>query len=751
MNFIRAIKIDFISFKFPCKTVESDVSIHDRSRASSRARSEYSESESMDHGDSGLSNQGAGLHQRTVPRRDSNDWDKFYRVLNTTPLGQIYQIQVHSLWIEQIIESLLEFRTHFPSTKDANLILAQEKNYDDSKLKSRLAEEDKFTAWYNNANLLLDLLEYIISRLELKNETGEPVIKPVSVGELKLDELGFENRNQGLVEAGTSHHFKNVIRNDMRNMQEHNKTIMFDEAFIAEHLKNYITTAVMANPGQTYPLTAPNQRITRTDRRGPYNALNRQILSKFLPTLLKVNHNLAARGESVSDEQSQESLREIRQKNRGIQAKSVRSLSSILAPKIGDNEWLKRNLDGIVVKYTIVTDTERILEMPSYCPKLDLLYELILSVLLRIPLGLKDHVIAKLDLVKESHPDDYTNFISEIRPVLEEFKLSLFCVECLDIHSKISQTITKTLNKTRLEFKRLLHLYVTEVVTPSKSYLMSSNFDRSSYLQRLNKGSFMPSEACSIASVLKHEFNNLSLICSSSKMVRNNLLSILFSGVLTNLLTSIVFWFEQHIVLSQNAHSDTFRVVTTGRDLSNPFTPPLSYTRQSSNLSDLERESFRDDQQKKLLQKMVLDLRTKKSAYIDEEATRAFQFACELRQHLERGIAYKLNDGHEFIEQLRKQFIKLNSNTNGFVIFAHRDVINDFKSEKSKFLEIALNSLHYSSMSVQLEPGEIHVADSTTFNNNSEEYRTQFTFESELDSSGNLDNIKWNSSKLEVF
>ena len=130
--------------------------------------------------------------------------------------------------------------------------------------------------------------------------------------------------------------------------------------------------------------------------------------------------------------------------------------------------------------------------MPGYCPKLDSLYELILSVLLRIPLGLKEHVTGKFDLVQtqEANRDDHTNFIAEIRPVLEEFKVSLFCVECLDIESTTSSIIKDTLAKSRKEFKLLLNLYITKVLTPHKSHLISGQFDRSNYLQRLNKAPF---------------------------------------------------------------------------------------------------------------------------------------------------------------------------------------------------------------------------------------------------------------------
>ena len=43
--------------------------------------------------------------------------------------------------------------------------------------------------------------------------------------------------------------------------------------------------------------------------------------------------------------------------------------------------------------------------------------------------------------------EDHTNFIAEIRPVLEELKLSLFCVETLDLESTPSVIIQSILNQ----------------------------------------------------------------------------------------------------------------------------------------------------------------------------------------------------------------------------------------------------------------------------------------------------------------
>ena len=92
--------------------------------------------------------------------------------------------------------------------------------------------------------------------------------------------------------------------------------------------------------------------------------------------------------------------------------------------------------------------------MPNYCPKLNTLYDLILSVLLRVPIGIANHVYAKC-LRRLKPGEDHTPFIAEIRPVLEELKVSLFCVETLDLEQTPSNIIKTILDQARREFTQL--------------------------------------------------------------------------------------------------------------------------------------------------------------------------------------------------------------------------------------------------------------------------------------------------------
>ena len=113
---------------------------------------------------------------------------------------------------------------------------------------------------------------------------------------------------------------------------------------------------------------------------------------------------------------------------------------------------------------------EEIVKLPDYCPKLDILYEFILSVLLDIPLGLAPHVKDKFSHVhkQRGHLDsDHTNFIAETRPVLEEFKISFFFYvkKKLNLPSS-SSLISKVMADARKEFKSLLNFYISQVLIP---------------------------------------------------------------------------------------------------------------------------------------------------------------------------------------------------------------------------------------------------------------------------------------------
>ena len=79
---------------------------------------------------------------------------------------------------------------------------------------------------------------------------------------------------------------------------------------------------------------------------------------------------------------------------------------------------------------------------------------------------------------------------------------------------------------------------------------------------------------------------------------------------------------EQRIVKDQNKLLEEFLNITNTEDLSNPNIPISNQLlrRQQSFSTRLDMEVFRDKEQKEILGKMMLNLRTNKSLFIDEEA-----------------------------------------------------------------------------------------------------------------------------------
>jgi hypothetical protein len=76
----------------------------------------------------------------------------------------------------------------------------------------------------------------------------------------------------------------------------------------------------------------------------------------------------------------------------------------------------------------------------------------------------------------------------------------------------------------------------------------------------------------------------------------------------------------------------------------------------------------------------------------------AFQFCGEIRQNLEKAIGYKLRKTHVDIEEflVEHNYVKLNSEgvleeEDEFIFFCNQNMIDEFKSGKSCFLEEALD------------------------------------------------------------
>ena len=82
----------------------------------------------------------------------------------------------------------------------------------------------------------------------------------------------------------------------------------------------------------------------------------------------------------------------------------------------------------------------------------------------------------------------------------------------------------------------------------------------------------------------------------------------------------------------------------------------------------------------------MIELRTNKSLFIDEEAQKAFQFCGEIRQNLEKAIGYRLVSKVQllFLHLQQDDFVMLdvagNEDTQ-FIYFCREELIEDFKEQ----------------------------------------------------------------------
>ena len=258
----------------------------------------------------------------------------------------------------------------------------------------------------------------------------------------------------------------------------------------------------------------------------------------------------------------------------------------------------------------------------------------------------------------------------------------------------------------RQEFTRLLHIYISSVLIPDEQHLQNSSFDRSNYLKRLNRFNFLSSDCGSIGSILKSEYNNFRLICSSSKSAESTIfLSLKFGERLCHLLNATENWFESQIVEYQMDLSTKFCCVTETNDVANPMFN-VKLARQISRHDDqTELEILRDKEQTKYLREMLMGLRTRKTAYVDEEAVRLIQFGAELRQQLERAIGYKFQSGvySDILadDLVIKGYVKVDCLAE-FDIYVHSVALDDFRGQKSTFLQEAFGVLE----NLKMDSGE---------------------------------------------
>ena len=91
---------------------------------------------------------------------------------------------------------------------------------------------------------------------------------------------------------------------------------------------------------------------------------------------------------------------------------------------------MKPDLNTKTVRVTLPEDDICEISHPDWLPDLRGLYSFLLIIILRYPMSLARHVLQKFHDFAQG-PSDHSNFITEIRPVLEECAVSMFCAEVL--------------------------------------------------------------------------------------------------------------------------------------------------------------------------------------------------------------------------------------------------------------------------------------------------------------------------------
>ena len=548
----------------------------------------------------------------------------------------ILNIQLNALWVNQINEAIADLTATFPNS---TAFRTEIHIMGDSEITQlipgpslpRSGEEFKMLAWYNSVVQLLGLLESILTQLR------------------KVTRYQIEsNDQQSLIVAGTSLLFKEWLRDEINAAEEsadsNPECSLCPEPFdsiLSEYIKEFsVTTARLFD-------SHDNTQIRRNSRKGsknriqrvkePYHLLNQTMLRRIIPILLKVRPLLDK--SLVRNNDLYAALRE--RSNYDGPIVTV-TLAEVFQNHLIDSDWLKDHLAEIEIRfahnYIKLDDDDQPdpISLPDWLPDLGGLYSLMVVIMLRYPTSLAKHVLKKFKEFAKS-PSDHSNFIAEMRPVLEECAISIFCAETLNLGSISSGqfSVLDSIETARKEFRLLLKTYINGVIIPRPEYLSSDHFDRSEFLQRINSLDILSEdardfEAASIGSLLKHELNRLKALCKRMHISSTPFLCYNFSNVVKYLLDAISTWFDRRIIKDQHKLLDEFLNITTTDDLANPVSQVHLLRRQLSFKDQYDMENYRDERQKELLGKMMIGLRTNKSLFIDEEAQKVCYFEANL-------------------------------------------------------------------------------------------------------------------------
>ena len=530
------------------------------------------------------------------------------------PIYDILNVQLNALWVSEINERLSDLTAMFRTSR---MFQTELEVRGDSLLtvfptsSTKIGEESRMLAWYNSVCQLLGLLETILTQLRVtpryQNES---------------------NSNPSLLKAGTSKLFKGWLQGEI-NKAEEDADSYPECSLCPEQFESTLSRFIQDFSVTTARLYGGKQAGRKTVRKGskprvkePYHYLNETLLGRIIPILLKVRPLLDKNGDLYS------ALKEF-SKDGDI---STVTLADVFQNHLVDSDWLKDHLADIEIRLPYHgRESDDVpsepMTLPDWLPDLDSLYSLIIVIMMRYPASLAKHVLRKFgDFAKKN--SDNSNFIAEMRPVLEECSISTFCAETLNL-STVSpghRAVLDSVETMRKVFRELLKTYITKVLMPEKDWLGNDKFDRSQFLSRINSmGIFSDNarqyEAGTIGSLLKHELNRLKTLCKRMQISSTPFLCYNFSNVVMDLLSAIITWFENRFVKQFHPKLNDFLQITNTDDLTDPTKISTNLFRRQLSFQDRhDMDLFRDEKQKELLKYMMITLRTNKNLFIDEEA-----------------------------------------------------------------------------------------------------------------------------------
>jgi len=508
------------------------------------------------------------------------------------PIYGILTIQLNALWISEINERLSDLKSMFRTSRIfrdeleicGDTFLTTESFGLFPSSSKKIGEEDRMLAWYNSVCQLLGLLESILTQLK---------VTPRYQSE--------SNSSTSFLKAGTSTQFKGWLQNEIEeagydtdSCPQSSLCMEQFESTLSQYIQDFsLTTARLYGRDElTIVRKGPKHRTKE-----PYHYLNEALLEKIIPILLKVRPLLDKTDDSADFDSDFDSGKI-----------GTVTLADIFQSHLVGSDWLKDHLGDIEIRlpYYLFNPTSA-MTLPDWLPNIEGLYSLIIVIMMRYPTSLAKHVLGKFAEFGKKNSDN-SNFIAEMRPVLEECTISTFCAETLNLSvSPSNLAVLDSIETMRKVFRELLQTYITKVLLPEKDWLGNDKFDRSQFLSRVNSMGIVAYnskqyETGTIGSFLKYELYRLKTMCKKMQISSTPFLCYNFSHVIVDLLSVITTWFENRLINQFHQKLKDFLQVT-------------------DNMSQVDTNKIRQN----ILESLMITLRTNTNLFIDKEAHKVFR------------------------------------------------------------------------------------------------------------------------------